>query len=154
MLLRLFLTIVVSFVGMLLYCILDMPYSDSLPMVLFSGCGIIFSVGMSQLMTYELKDVANEDVFNELTKSIKFFKKAFVMQFYYTSAAYLVLETIIKKPAANCHFTIKGINFTLDKFLVFVLFYSFFYFLNNFYIFSEKKMKLDSIIRKEKMEQD
>jgi hypothetical protein len=139
---------------MLLYCILDLPYSDSLPTVLFSGCGIIFSVGMSQLMTYDLKEVVNEEVFNELTKSIKFFKKAFVMQFYYTSLAYLFLEIISKKYWINKLFTIRGLEFTLDKFFIMVLFYSFFYFLNNFYVFSEKKMKLDGIIRKEKMEED
>jgi hypothetical protein len=90
----------------------------------------------------------------ELTKSINFFKKAFVMQFYYSSVAYLLLEIISNESGINKLFTIKGIKFTFDKFFITILFYSFFYFLNNFYIFSEGKMKLDSIIRKEKIEEN
>lgn len=44
---RFFIMIGISFLGMGLYCVLGLPYSDRLPTVLFSGCGIIFSVGMS-----------------------------------------------------------------------------------------------------------
>jgi len=149
---RLLLMLIVSFFVMIAYCVFEVPYTSRLPPILFTGCGILFSVGMSQLMTYDLREVVNEDIFTELKKSIDFFKKAFVMQFYYSSIAFLFLEIINEKREFNLSFVVKGREFSAEIFLCVLLLYCFYYFLRNYKILSDKKMKLDDIIRKERME--
>jgi len=149
---RFLLTLIVSFFATIAFCLLEIPYTNRLPPILFTVCGILFSVGMSQLMTYDLKEVVNEEVFDELTKSIKFFQKSFVYQFYYSGAAFLLLEVINEKKECNMSIIVRGKEYSAEIFLSVVLIYGIGYFLDGYKRISDKKMKLDDIIRKERKE--
>lgn len=144
----------VSIVATLLSALLDISITDKLSPILFTVCGILFSVGLSQIINYDISKITNEQVFDDMTKSVKSIRSLIVMQFYYTCIAFLILEIIKENSKINISVPINKLDFSLERFLNIIMIYCVFYFLNLYRELSEKKMNLDSIIRKESLEEE
>ena len=144
----------VSIVGTFLTALLGINFTEKLSPILFTVCGILFSVGLSQIINYDISKITNEEIFDEMTRSVKSIRNLIVMQFYYTCIAFLGLEIINENPIMNVSIPIRKFDLSLERFLNILLIYCVFYFLNLFRVLSEKKLNLASIIRKESLEEE
>ena len=153
MLKSLFKMLIVSLLGTIVVSLFNIPLDDHLPAILFTVCGIFFSVGMSQIMTYDISKITNEKYFQSIKNSLHAIRKSFVMQFICCSIAYIVYE-LIKQNMTVFVVTIKGIDFYIIKYLNVILVYCLIYFVINFQELLKNKLDLDSKIRKEILDDD
>lgn len=145
--------LIASLVGTIVVSLFNIPLDDHLPAILFTVCGIFFSVGMSQIMTYDISKITNEKYFQSIKNSLHAIRKSFVMQFICCSIAYIGYE-LIKQNMTVFVVTIKGIDFYIIKCLNVILVYCLIYFVINFQELLKNKLDLDSKIRKEILDDD
>jgi hypothetical protein len=124
-----------------------------LPAVLFAVCGVFFSIGMSQLMTYDISRIINERYFQSIKKSLNSIRKSFVMQFICCGIAYLGCEILSESKKIIFVITIKNYNFSIVKFLNITLICCLIYFVINFQELLKNKLELDSKIRQEALDE-
>jgi len=149
---RLLITVGVSAVLTGFFVFLQIPVSQQLALIIFTVCGILFSIGMSQLMTFDLSRVANETVYKGMVSAQKQVRKCLIWQLFYSGVAYLGTEALSEKIKAIKTESIANIAAIVIVFFDAVLIYSFFYFLFTFQDLSDKKIKLDDTIRQESLE--
>jgi hypothetical protein len=143
----------VSLLGTVVAALFDIPLDDHLPAILFAVCGIFFSVGMSQIMTYDISRITNEKYFQSIKNSLHGIRKSFVIQFVFCSIAYLGYEILTEDNKITFAIIIRNFNFSLIRFLNAILVCCLMYFIINFQELLKNKLELDSKIRQENLEE-
>jgi hypothetical protein len=146
--------LIVSLLGTAVITLLNIPFDDHLPAILFTVCGIFFSVGMSQIMTYDISKIINERYFKSIKKSLHSIRKSFVMQFICCGFAYIVYEILTENNSMLFIITIGDFSFSLIIFLNVMLICCLIYFIINFQELLKNKLELDSKIRQEILDED
>jgi hypothetical protein len=142
-----------SLFGTIIVAVFNIPLNAHLPAVLFTVCGIFFSVGMSQIMTYDISKIINEKYFQSIKNSLHNIRKSFVMQFICCGIAYIGYEILVEQKKPIFTITIKWFNFSLIKFLNIMLICCLIYFIINFQELLKNKLELDSKIRQETLDE-
>jgi hypothetical protein len=137
MLKSLFKMLIVSLLGTVVITLLNISLDDKLPAILFTVCGIFFSVCMSQIMTYDISKIINERYFQSIKNSLHSIRKSFVMQFICCGIAYISYEILTENNQIIFAITIKNINFSLIVFLNVILICCLIYFVINFQEFGD-----------------
>lgn len=145
-------TLIVSLLGTAAVALLNMPTDVHLPAILFTLCGIFFSVGMSQIMTYDISKIINEKYFQSMKTTLNTITKSFVMQFICCTIAFIGYEILNEQKKAAFSIIIKGFDFSLIRFFNVILIYCLLYFVFNFYKLLKNKIELDSKIRQESLD--
>jgi hypothetical protein len=146
--------LIASLLGTIVITLFNVPLDDHLPAILFTVCGIFFSVGMSQIMTYDISKIINEQYFQSIKNSLHSIRKSFVMQFICCGIAYIGYEILTEQEKIIFAVTIKGFDFSLIKFLNVILVCCLIYFVFNFQELLRSKLDLDSKIRQEVLDDD
>jgi hypothetical protein len=144
--------LIVSLLGTIFITLLNIPLDDHLPAILFTVCGIFFSVGMSQIMTYDISKIINERYFQSIKNSLHSIRKSFVMQFICCGVAYLGYEILTENNQIKFVITIKNFTLSLIIFLNAMLVCCLIYFVINFQELLKNKLELDSKIREETLD--
>jgi hypothetical protein len=145
--------LVASLLGTIVVALLNIPLDDHLPSILFTVCGIFFSVGMSQIMTYDLSKIVNEKYFQSMKNSLHDIRKSFVVQFICCGSAYLGYEILPEHKKTIFVIIIKEFEFSLIRFLNVMLICCLIYFVINFQELLKNKLELDSKIRQETIDE-
>jgi hypothetical protein len=145
-------TLIVSLLGTAAVALLNMPTDVHLPAILFTLCGIFFSVGMSQIMTYDISKIINEKYFQSMKTTLNTITKSFVMQFICCTIAFIGYEILNEQKKAAFSIIIKDFDFSLIRFFNVILIYCLLYFVFNFYKLLKNKIELDSKIRQESLD--
>jgi hypothetical protein len=144
--------LITSLLGTIFITLLNIPLDDHLPAILFTVCGIFFSVGMSQIMAYDVSKIINERYFQSIKNSLHSIRKSFVMQFVYCGIAYLGYEILTENNQKTYIISIKNFNFSLVIFFNVILICCLIYFIINFQELLKNKIELDSKIREETLD--
>lgn len=107
--------------------------------------GIIFSIGLSRIMSFDFIPIKNDVVYKELTENIDDVKNGFFLFFFLSSIAILVLIMAPVIPEAM----IWKFSFKLSNLCMIIILYSIAYFIINFETMYKTKMKLDKRLREE-----
>ncbi|MDR3047344.1 MAG: hypothetical protein LBU51_07005 [Bacteroidales bacterium] len=145
--------LIISLFGTIIITLLNINFDDHLPAILFAVCGIFFSVGMSQIMTYDISRIVNEKYFHSIKNSLHEIRKCFVMQFICCGIAYLGYEILTENDKIIFAITIKNFNFSLIRYLNVILICCLIYFVINFQELLRNKLELDSKIRQENLDE-
>jgi hypothetical protein len=132
---------------------LNIPYSDRLAEIFFGICGVLFSVGMSQIVAFDLSRIADKDKYIKMADGLKDVRVSFIAQFGFSSGAFIAFQILNSVMSNNLVKNIKGKSFSIGLFLTLVIIYSLFFFLYNFHLVADKKAALDKIIRDEAMDE-
>lgn len=133
---------------------IKMQFLQQVSLVTFTVCGILFSVAMSQIISFDLTKIVNEEIYQDMVSSHKQVRKNLIWQLFFTAIAFLAVEIAFGKINTiqnECHEVIKLLNLGII-FLNAYLICSFFNFLYSFQDLSDKKLKLDETIRKEMLD--
>jgi len=128
------------------------PYTDRMTEIMYGICGVLFSVAMSQAMTFDLSKIAENDVYNKMAESLVKVKTSFFIQFFLASLAFVLFQVLKSNEFVMPEIYIKGRRFSAEVYSTLVIAYSLFFLSYNFYCLSGKKAKLDKIIREESFE--
>jgi hypothetical protein len=153
MLKSLFKMLIASLLGTIVVTLFNISLDDHLPAILFTVCGIFFSVGMSQIMTYDISKIINEKYFQSIKNSLHSIRRSFVMQFVCCGIAYIWYEILTECQKTIFVITIKGFNFSLINFLNVILICCLIYFVINFQELLKNKLELDAKIRQENLDE-
>jgi hypothetical protein len=145
--------LIVSLFGTIVVTLLNIHFDDNLPDILFAVCGIFFSVGMSQIMSYDISRIINEKYFHLIKSSLHSIRKSFVMQFICCGVAYLGCEILSENKKILFVISMRNFNFSLMSFLNVMLACCLIYFVINFQELLRNKLELDSKIRQENLEE-
>ena len=141
--------LILSLLGTVIIALFNIPIDDHLPAILFTLCGIFFSVGMSQIMTYDISKITNEKYFQSMKNALNSIRKSFVMQFFCCTIAFIGYEILTEQGKTMFAIVIKGFNFSFINFLNVIIICCLIYFVFNFQELLKNKLELDSKIRKE-----
>jgi glucan phosphoethanolaminetransferase (alkaline phosphatase superfamily) len=111
----------------------------------YTIAGIMFSIGFSQLISFDFSKIKNELIYKEFTKSIEEVKCGFFLYFSLSSVAILLL----KVPASLPEVKINQFTFKIESLCMLFLLYSIVYFVMNFEVLYKTKNSIDKRIRQE-----
>ena len=131
---------------------LRVPYTERMAEIMYGICGVLFSVAMSQVMAFDLSKIAEKNVYSNMVDSLKKVKTAFFIQFLLASISFVFFQAFKTKEFLLQEICIKGRRFSAELFCILVILFSLFFLSYNFYLLSNKKAKLDRIIREESLE--
>jgi hypothetical protein len=126
------------------------PLPGKLAEIFYGVCGILFSVGMSQVMTFDFSKIADEIMYTGMTKSLAIIRNDFVIQFILCTLSFLgfqILDSNSIPPVC-----LWGRRFSLQVYFNIVIVYSLCFFLYNYWKLSENKMSLDRAMRDDSAE--
>jgi hypothetical protein len=126
------------------------PLTGKLAEIFYGVCGILFSVGMSQVMTFDFSKIADETIYAGMTKSLAIIRNDFVIQFILCTLSFLGFQILDSNSVPPLY--LRGRQFSLQVFFNIVIVYSLCFFLYNYWKLSENKMSLDQAIRNESVE--
>jgi len=149
---RIFVTIVISVVGSAVIAFFNISYSNRIAEVFYTICGILFSVGMSQIMAFDFSKVADDDNYLNLTLALSSVRSSFIIQFIIASMAFLVFQVLKSNNGSDLIVSVLKWQFNVYVFLNFIIVYSLFFFIYNFHKLVQQKLKIDIIIHNEEQE--
>lgn len=130
-------------------------FTDSLSIdianTFFTISGIFFSIGISQIMSFDLRDITDEKIYSYIIKNNERVRRSFFLYFLLSGICitflYVFEKSEIEIPKILCtkFFNIKVILVVTIIFVVII-------FLLNFLTLASNKDKLDEQIRKEQIE--
>jgi Ca2+/Na+ antiporter len=106
--------------------------------------GIMFPVGLSQIMSFSFTDVENDKFVDRYRDQIVAIRNVFVILFVIATVVIFVHETLKYK------FEWKIIKFNTDSLCLVYFVFCLLYFIINFVRLSELKNEIEDIIRKDK----
>lgn len=130
----------------------NIPFGDRLPEIFFGICGVLFSVGMSQTMSFDFYKIVDTEKYNKSVKGLKKVRVSFIIQFVVASFAFIALQIIKSYPDIKWSMPLLKGQIYFNVFINLLIVYSLFFFLYNFCILANKKMELDKTYRDEAVE--
>lgn len=138
-----------------LFSLIVSIFTDSLSIdianTFFTIAGIFFSIGISQIMSFDLRDIADEKVYSDIIRNNERVRKSFFIYFFLSGICiaflYIFEKSEIKIPKILC-----TKFFSIKTFLVVTIIFVVINFLLNFLTLANNKDKLDKQIRKEQIE--
>jgi hypothetical protein len=149
---RLIFTLLISAGTFLLVSLFGISLTSRLAEIFYGVCGILFSVGMSQIMTFDFSKIVDRDIYANMAKSIASVRADFVIQFILCTLSFLGFQILDSKNILPLYFC--GKQFSLQALLNIVIIYSLCFFLYNYWKLSGNKMALDKRIRDETVEDE
>ena len=149
---RTFVILIIAFLIFAVISFLEFGFNDRLADIFFAMCGVLFSVGMSQIMSFDFGKIIDREIYTQNTNALTIVRKSFVIHFALSSISYIWLQIIKSKTVVMPLFSIKGRQFSIEIFLNLIIIYVLFFFLISFHSLANKKATLDKTYRDEAME--
>jgi len=146
---RVFITIVISVAGVAVIAIFKIPHPNKMVEVFYTICGVLFSVGMSQIIAFDFNKIVDDENYLKLTSSLSDVRLSFIMQFAIASISFLAFQILKSDDGADLIIIVNKWEFNVCVFFSLIIVYSLFFFLYNFYGLASQKSKLDKIIHDE-----
>ena len=128
-------------------------FNDRMAEIFFAICGVLFSVGMSQIISFDYSKVINAESYANYTKGLAGIRLSFIVQFAIASVSFIIFQVIKSENDFSSSLLLKGRRFSVETFLSLIIVYSLFFFLYNFHLLSKEKTKLDKTIREEMLDE-
>ncbi len=132
----------------LLFSFFDINFPSAAGNVFFTVSGIIFSICISQIMSFDLSAVKNKSKYEQFSKSLINIRDSFLAEFALSATAYLFLAVFDSKKI-NCSAKLWKFNFSLETELQLLMIFSIIFFLLNYLMLYQKKTQISSKIREE-----
>jgi uncharacterized membrane protein len=149
---RFFITFGISATGVAVIAFFNIPHPNKMVEVFYTICGVLFSVGMSQIMAFDFSKVVDDENYRELTSSLSNVRSSFIIQFIIASISFLVFQILKSDNKPDLIFIVIKWEFNVCVFLSLIIVYSLFFFLYNFYELVRQKSKIDKVIHDEAQE--
>ena len=117
--------------------------------VFFTVAGIIFSICISQIMSFDLSPVVNDTLYGQFSKALKNIQTSFLTEFAVAAIAFLSLS-VLDSMQRNFSVEIKRFTFCASTELHLLVIFSVPFFLINYLRLYDKKNQIANQIRKEK----
>jgi hypothetical protein len=149
---RFFITVGISVVGVTAIAFFDIPHPNKMVEVFYTVCGVLFSVGMSQIMAFDFSKIVDDENYQKMTSALADVRSSFIIQFIIASISFLVFQILKSDNKPDLIFVIIKWQFNVSVFLSLIIVYSLFFFLFNFSELVQQKSKIDKIIHDEAQE--
>lgn len=130
--------LILSFLG------IDIP--SEVCEVFFTVSGILFSIGLSQLMGFDFSKITNDKAYNQFSNALKQIQESFFWEFIIAAIAYLVFAMRENK---KWIFLLWKFNFIMEVELQLIVIFSVLFFLKNYFELFDSKKKLTEKMREE-----
>lgn len=130
--------LILSFLG------IDIP--SKVCEVFFTVSGILFSIGLSQLMGFDFSKITNDKAYNQFSNALKQIQESFFWEFIIAAIAYLVFAMRENK---KWIFLLWKFNFIMEVELQLIVIFSVLFFLKNYFELFDSKKKLTEKMREE-----
>lgn len=143
------------FIGIVLSIIISIITSSLLPIfnweestvsTLYTVSGIMFSIGMSLIVTTSASDIKNKNYRKGIRTEIKSVRDKFIMCFALISLIYVFLP--INEPE-SCFVIYKVIQLNYSHLLICIMLYSIIYFIRNFLAIQQLKDEIEDALLNE-----
>ena len=114
--------------------------------ILFAVCGVLFSVGISLIMSLDFSSVVEPEDYEKMCKGKKNMQIDFFIQFGFSSIIYFLLKLLNEK---NLCLTVRNFSIDFHNFLFILLLLCFLFFLINYFPIAKKKSDIEKKIHKE-----
>lgn len=132
----------------ILFSFFDIKLSSATENVFFTVSGIIFSICISQIMSFDLSAVKNTEKYKQFSQSLKNIQDSFLAEFAFSSFAFLSLA-ILDSKEIECSKRIWKFTFSLNTELQLIMIFSVIFFLKNYINLYQKKCQINEKIREE-----
>jgi hypothetical protein len=149
---RFLVTVGVSATGVAAIAFFNIPHPNKMVEVFYTVCGVLFSVGMSQIMAFDFSKVVDNENYRKLTSSLSNVRSSFIIQFIIASISFLVFQILKSNDKPDLIFIVIKWKFNVCVFLSLIIVYSLFFFLYNFYELVRQKSKIDKVLHDEAQE--
>jgi len=127
--------LVVTFISLLLSTFLNITAGEFFISTIFTVSGIIFSVGLGLIVTFNMNGVKNKTIINKVRANLNTVRNSFISYFALTIAVYLFDKILIDSHNSITNISIWKINVNINWTITFCLLmlYSIMYFIVNFF---------------------
>lgn len=132
----------------LLFSFFDIKLDSAAENVFFTVSGIIFSICISQIMSFDLSVIKNASKYEQFSKSLKNIQESFLAEFALSTLAFLCLAVFASKEI-ECSKKIWKFTFSLNTELQLLMIFSVIFFLKNYLALFQKKTQIAEKIREE-----
>lgn len=127
---------------------LDIKMSSTVCDVFFTVSGILFSIGLSQLMSFDFSKITNDKAYALFSNALKSIQESFFYEFIFVTIAYLAL--VIKESNKwNWIFSLWKFHFSIESELQLIVIFSVLFFLWNYFDLFNNKRKITEKMREE-----
>lgn len=136
--------ITIVLLATVLFSYFTIPCSQEFYSVIYTVLGIMFSIALSQLMSFSFTEVANPKYVDTQRKQLRSIRRRFIIQF--TGGTLFFLLSSLK-----LHFQKGWFRFDFQSLVFVYMIYCLFYFIVNFIELSNLKDSLEDEIRKSRL---
>ncbi|MDR3706619.1 MAG: hypothetical protein P4L28_12030 [Paludibacteraceae bacterium] len=135
----------IIFLSLFFSSILTISLSDFFISTIFNVSGILFSVGLGLIVTFDINDVKNKSFIKEIRNNLNGVRNSFIFYFSLSVFCYIIDKYLRDNKIFVWNINIYDIYIKLNWSVLFCLlmFYSIFYFIINF--LSIQKLKNDIV---------
>jgi Na+/melibiose symporter-like transporter len=139
--------IILSFLGISI----DVSTSN----IFYTISGILFSIGISQVMTFDFSQIANDEKYKSMSNALNNVRNSFFVEFGLASIASLTVNICLTKCTDGTEntrlpdFIVATHSFSVEYFLNTWIVFTIIFFLFNYIQLCNKKQTLDNAIREE-----
>lgn len=135
-------------VSVLMAIIVPIKQDADFPGIIFSVSGILFSIGISLIVTFNFQGIKNEKFIRSLRKNLYSVRNNYIVYFVISTAAYLA--SIYWKQVCIIHIINIYFNFSISSFACTIIIFSIAYYIANFVAVHKLKDQLfDQILKEE-----
>jgi hypothetical protein len=117
--------------------------------IFYAICGIFFSVGISQVIAFDLSKIADKENYLNMSKSLEKVKISFLIHFILSSVAFIIFQMLQTNNFDLKKICIKRLCNSYETFFMLIIICSVVFLAYNFLLLTNKKTKLDKVYRDE-----
>lgn len=133
---------------LLVFSFFDINLGSGVENAFFTVSGIIFSICISQIMSFDLSGIKNSNKYEQFSKSLKNIQESFFTEFAIAAIAFLVLA-VFEAKGIYCSLKFWKFTFSLNSELHLLLIFSIIFFLLNYFDLYKNKIQIEEKIREE-----
>lgn len=132
------------------FSIFDIKLGKEIGNVLYTVSGIIFSICISQIMSFDLSTIKNIEVYNRFSKSLKSIRDSFLVEFALSSLSFLFLA-IFDDKKIDWSIEVCKFHFSVNTGLQLIVIYSVLFFLWNYIKLYDNKSRITTKLQDESL---
>lgn len=125
---------IILFIALLLALLVNVKVSDFFMSTIFNVSGIMFSLGLGLIVTFNINGVKNKKFIASIRESLGNVRNSFIKYFAVAVVCYILDEVLKSHGVETLNFTIRTQSFSVNWSIFFstIMFYSIIYFVFNF----------------------
>jgi hypothetical protein len=147
-----FINLGISLFTFLVFTLAELSVNEKLADIFFTVSGIFFSVGMSQVISFDFSQIVDRNIYIKNTRGLNKVRVSFTFQFALAGIAFIALKLFNSKSFIIPISFLNTKPFYVNIFFTFIVIYSLIFFIYNFHILANKKAAIGKKVNEEKME--